>query len=304
SFEVQILEGDWLLGKRSFKVDSAKRWQYNADATGLFVLSSGDLGKRADEASKLAGLGFDAYDVRVEGELTAEIAGKYLDKVLVIPSVNAQLGNGSAAAVKSFLESGGRLFAGLNDGSRRTPVGSVIASLEQSYASLALEGLVVYQDNGFNPGASKALVAEGRDIRNETAADAASDLVVFELLGKAFNDKVSAYAAAFVSGNQARIKATRDVVTHDLVKEMRDNAAIDGKNFKNNKAALKLTAFINTALSKQGGERRGLLLVYPALETARTQVEKDGWFRSTPIADVLKPLKKAYEVEIQGRRGD
>ncbi|MBI3555628.1 MAG: hypothetical protein HY074_05140, partial [Deltaproteobacteria bacterium] len=163
NFEVQIFEGDWLLGKRRFSVDSAKRWQYNADTTGLFVLSAGDSGKRADDASKLAGLGFDAFDVRVEGQLTSETALKYLDKAIVIPSVNSALGDGTAAALKDFLEHGGRLYAGQSDGADRTAVGSVIASFAGNLTALQIEDLAVYQGNGFKADDSKSLLVVGQD---------------------------------------------------------------------------------------------------------------------------------------------
>ncbi|MBI3558548.1 MAG: hypothetical protein HY074_19945, partial [Deltaproteobacteria bacterium] len=132
----------------------------------------------------------------------------------------------------------------------------------------------------------------------------AGDLITFDLLRKSFTDKIAAFAAAVSGGNQARMRKASTVVLYDLMKEMRDNAAVNGDNFKKNKAAgTKLMAFINTALSKTGQERRGMLQLYPSLENARTQVEADGWFKSTPIKDVLKPLKNAYNQEVLGRKG-
>ncbi len=304
SFEVQIFEGNWLLGKRRFNVDSAKRWQYNADTTGLFVLSAGDSGKRAEDASKLAGLGFDAYDIRVEGQLTSEIALKYIDKAIVIPSVTTTLGDGTAAALKDFIEHGGHVYAGEAGGADRTAVGAVLTAFTTTVTGLQIETQVVYQGNAFKAGESKAMVVLGSDVRNETSAAIAGDLITFDLVRKAFGEKLSAFAAAISSGNQARMKKASTVVLYDLMKEMRDNAAIKGDNFKKSKAAgTKLMAFINTTLSKTGAERSGLLLLYPSLEDARTQVEADGWFKSTPIKDVLKPLKNAHNQEVLGRKG-
>jgi hypothetical protein len=299
-----VLEGNWLLGKRTFKVDSAKRWQYTADSAGLLVLTSGDLGKRADDASKLAGLGYDAYDVRVEGELTAEVALRYIDKGIVLPSVNSSLGDGSAAAIKAFLDAGGRVLAGEAEGAQRTAVGSVLAAFENNVASLSVEDLTVYSGNQFKAGDTKAIVVEANDIRAGSTAKAAADLLEFDLVRKSFTEKVSAYVAAVNGGVQSRIATASDAVIYELTREMADNKAIDGNNFNNNKAALKLTAYVNTALSKQGGERRGLLLLEPRIEDARTHYEKDGWFRSTPIHNVLKPLEKAYNQEVLGRKGN
>ena len=300
NFEVQIFEGDWLLGKRRFNVDSAKRWQYTADTTGLFVLSAigGDLARGIDEASKIAGLGFDTYDVRVEGPLTSEVALKYLGKAIVLTSVNSSLGDGTAVAIKDFIERGGSVYAGQDSGAlRSTAVGSVLASFTESVSGMQIETLVVYQANSFNPNDSKAMVVVGSGLAFDSPATIAANLLTFDLLRKSFSDKVAAFAAAASIGNQTRLTKATLVVLYDLTKEMRDNAAVKGDNFKKHKDALKLTAFINIALSKSGQERHALLGLYPSLETARTQVEEDGWFKSTPIKDVLKPLKKAFEAD-------
>ena len=76
---------------------------------------------------------------------------------------------------------------------------------------------------------------------------------------------------------------------------MTDDKEADGRNYKDNRGNLRLTAFINLALSKAGEERKALLRLYPALDGARKDV---GWLlspRRLRIRKVLKPLKEAYK---------
>jgi hypothetical protein len=208
--------------------------------------------------------------------------------------------------VKDFLDRGGLVYAGTTDSARRTGVGQVLGSAEQTVSSRQQLGddLTAYQANFFTRSEPKFVIVEGKDARSETPAQIAQDLTMFELVRKGFTDKVSKFLAAVNSGSQDALETSRSVVLYDLVKEMRDNAAIKGDQFKKHRAELRLTALINTAMSKANPERKALLMLAPALEEARKQVEQDGWFKSTPIKDTLKPLQKAYDSEVLGRKGD
>lgn len=305
SFELQVLEGNWILGKRRFTVNSAKRWQYSSDAVGLIVVSSGDTAKRAEDSARASGLKYDIYDVRVEGQLSSETATRYSDKAIIVPSVTAELTEVTATTLRAYLDARGAVLAGMSAGSDRTPVGGALDGVVTRTSALTLGHMKVYQPNKFRA-ETRGVVVLTTDLRLQNASGTAADLAEFDLFHHSFNEKVSAYLAASAAGSAVLIERTREVLLFDLVKEMRDNADLRANNFKTSRASLTLTAFVNKALSSVGVERRTILMLYPAINQARTSYERDGWFRSTPIADVLKPLKVAYEIEIlhQGRRGD
>lgn len=303
-FEVQVFEGNTLLGSSRFTTDTAKRWSFNPASAGLVLIDSADLAQRSEAVAKAVGLGYDIYDVRVEGQATDTVTLKYTDKSIIIPSVNGSYDGVTSAALQAFLARGGQLLAGVSSSSDRTRVGQVINQMQTMLSSNGMHGsLAVYAANDFRPNEPKALVAEMKDARAMSARDLATLVVEFNAVRKLFSEKISAYLAASASGNQAYVNVARNALVFELFKEMRDNKAVKGNNYKKNKAKLKLTALVNTALSKQGEERKALLSLYPSLKKARDQVEESGWFKSEPIAGVLKPLKKAYEKEILGRKG-
>lgn len=304
SFEVQVYEGNWLLGKTRFTTDTAKRWAYNPAAAGLVLIDSSDLAKRSEAAARALGLGYDLWDVRVEGQLTEDAAFKYIDKALVIPSVNGSYDAATATAVMHFLARSGQALVGMGQGAHRTAVGDVIESYAKELTSRSMYGnLAVSAANNFRANEPKALIVEMRDARG-LEVRALSELVNgFNAVRRTMTDKIAVYLAASAAGDQAAIDVARDALVFELSKEMRDNKAVKGNNYKKNKAALKLTAYINTALSKQGADRKALLQLYPSLEQARHKVEEDHWYTREPIRGVLEPLKKAYEKEVLGRKG-
>jgi hypothetical protein len=307
SFEVQVYEGTWLLGRRQFNVEATKHWAYTPTSTGLLVVTSGELVKRAEEAAALDGFAFDVWDVRVEGQLTAEAALRYTDKTIVIASVNALLKDATAEALRAYLDRGGQLYAGENlDGASYTSVGRMLSNARQAVSSHERIGnnVGVHQANFFVMTEPRYLIAESFDMREVTSAAIAQSLAWFEPARKPLAEKMGRLRAAAAAGDEAKVRVIEDALLYELVKEMSDNAAVKGDNFKAHRSERRLTAFINTALSLQGAERREFLMLTPALNQARERVEKDGWFRSTPIKDTMKPLNKAYDAEVLGRKGD
>ncbi len=299
NFEVQVFEGTWLLGKRRFAVDSSKRWVFNPNSAGLFVVGDSAVAKRAEDAGRIAGLAYDLWDVRVEGELTSEAALRYVDKTIVVPSTGG-LADATARAVKDVLDRGGRAYGGVAPGSDRTAVGALLAQYARAVKSTAFHNLTVAQGNFFRRTDPRYQISFGQDLRgNDTAAQLADRLVTFDLISGTILEKISGYLAALPTGNAVRTTRARDAILRDLVKEMQDDKEVDGSNFKSNRANLLLTAFINTALSKTGTERRALLSFYPPLEEARKDI---GWLlssRRAHIKKVLKPLKEAYKRELK-----
>jgi hypothetical protein len=218
--------------------------------------------------------------------------------------VTQALGDGTAVVLKAYLDRGGEVFAGMSDSAQSTAVGSVIANAEAQVSRGQFGNLNVFQANVFAGNQPKFTVAQVADARSAGAQALAGELIGFEIIRKSFNEELTAYLSALSGGNQAAAQQAQDAVIYKLVKEMRDDAAVGGDNFKNNKAALRLTAFVNTTLSKAARtpERKALLNFFPALtKAAKAEGQRS---RRNHILDVLKPLEKPYNQEVLGRRGD
>lgn len=299
-FEIQILEGGWLLGKRRFQVDATKQWMFNENAAGLLVVGSSEAAKDAETASRIAGLAYDVWDVRIEGELRAEIAAKYAGKALVLPLVSRALGEGTARAVEEYLIQGGHILAGTALDSNS--VSSVIEARSRGLERSSLAGLSFAQANYFRQeqqGSSVLAQLDSEALRSPEAL--AEDLVTFELVTQDIVEKTTSYLRHLGSGVTERAERARQAILRDLIKEMEDDKEVKGDNYKKNKGALLLTAFINTALTKQGEERKALVKLYPELDSARKKI---GWLLSTRrarIKKVLKPLSEAYKRQLKGK---
>jgi hypothetical protein len=304
-FEVQIFEGDWLLGKQRFTTDTAKRWNFTPTAAGLIVVDTAKRANRAELVAKALSLGYDTWDVRVEGPL-ANQALKYVDKSIILLSVNASYNKVTANALGNYLSRGGQLLVGVGSGTDRTDVGQMIKRMEAMVSSTAtFGGLSLFASNDFKPTEPKFLIAEMRDTSNEDGVNTlAARVAEFNVVRKSLDEKVATYLAAVASGDAESVALSKQAIERDLIKEMLDNRAAKTNSYKKNKAALKLTAYINILVTKQDVERKALAMVYPELEKTRKKIEKSGWFKSEPIKGVMGPLKRAYNRDVLGRRGD
>ena len=298
-FEVQIFESDRLLGVRSFSVDSTKRWVFNPASNGLIVVGLPDIAERFEAAGKYAGLSYDVWDVRFEGELTLDIATKYLNKSLVIPSIGNEFSRDSALAVHNYLEKGGSVYATLNP-DKSTPMRNVLVMYSQGYLTVTFERtfqfLLVYQGNMFLPRAERTVVMGGyKDF--ETVQGVARDLFTFKMITSIFSEKVTTFIRTFNNGttigrrDDLQMKQSRAAIVRELAKEMFDDKETKGDRYKKNKTATLLAKFVNIALSKTGPARKALIEFYPDLEKARKVIKAN-------TGDVLEPLKKAYKKEI------
>jgi len=291
-FELQILEGAWVLGRREFAVNSAKRWTFRPEANGLLVIGSGDVAKRSESAAALAGLSYDLWDIRVEGQLTSEVLLKYAGKSVIVPAFHAAQDEFTARALVEFMDAGGNLFSGPVD--TRTAAGALVSRYAQNVETTSLDGLRVSQANQFKAGAPKYMIAISDSDLN-SAQTLAERLVTFEVMGRDMPGKVTTALAFENAGNASLAQVARHAILRDLLKEMFDDKAVDGDAFKNRKEQLQLTAFVNTILAKPAKERASLVQLYPELEKARKKLGSIFNRRRAHVKKVLKPLKKAFQ---------
>ncbi len=298
-FALEILDGNKLVGRSDFKVDSTHTWNYSASSAGLLLITDSSVGKALDRAARRAGIQYDWWDIRSAGSLTSEVLGQYSGQTLVIPTVTAALDIETANAVRDFLAAGGKVLAGLGNQSSG-PVAKVLEKAASAFTGESIQGdLTLFERNTFetDPRIPAYLLAETGNLAILATEVAAGKLLAFRYLALDFESKVQSYLALGVQneGGLAELERTYafEAVIRDLTKEMRDDAEVGGKHYsKSQRGALKLTSYVNRALVEEADSvsTNVLTAAYPVLEAARKDTK--GFFRRLKIKKVLKPLKK------------
>ncbi|MGK5088628.1 hypothetical protein WDW86_13805 [Bdellovibrionota bacterium FG-2] len=275
-----MFEGNWLLGKHRFKVDSSKRWTYNETANGLVILGSNLIASRMDASAKLAQLNFDIWDTRLEGELTAEAATKYAHKTIVVPVADGAIGDLGVSSVEAALKVGATLLignSGSDEGSKALE--ALIAKRTNKIEAEAFDQITLRQGNFFTAEQKELMIAVTTFGEDQPAEAWAHALGEFHLLTLSVPEKIAALETLFANPDSAT--SPKQLITNallrDLFKEMTDDKAVDGKNFKEGVEKLRLSQFVSITLSKKGPPRHELLSLLPALDDSHKDV---GWFLS------------------------
>jgi|GEM_PF-5258574 len=231
NFEVQTLEGASILGRRQLTVESARRWTFDPNASGLLVISTADQARSVQEAARLSGLALDLFDLRVEGQLTAAAVSKYLGtKLVVVPAVTTQMTASTADAVKTLIAQGGRLVVGLATGGETSAVGVAIADATKDLGTTTLGDLTIRQGNFFRATDGTAIVITGSV--SATPAALADRLMAAKAIAGTVSEKISLAAISRAAGNASRATTALHAIVRELVKEMNDDKALNTEHFK------------------------------------------------------------------------
>ncbi|MGE0615822.1 MAG: hypothetical protein AB7P04_09285 [Bacteriovoracia bacterium] len=315
SFQVQVFEGNWLLGLSRFTVNSTKSWEYNPGSAGLLIVANRDLMNSAERIIQASGMPLDILDLGIPTNVTKQaIVSKYAGKMIILPEVtgamDAELGN----ALEAYVKAGGKLYANLSFGGSETQVGAGISRVKATdwVNTRTVEGMALSRPSTRELTDLKPFsVGVDTNNRDRSVQGIANRIATFALVTQSFEETLAAYIGTLTSGNQAVKGVTGRSLVHMLNQEAMDDYWIaEGKKkskedkksiFRDDKRKQRslLVKFVTEALNSVHNEtvRMSLVKFQPVIRQIRQEVYYVGPFATTGDAYVstFKNLTKAFD---------
>lgn len=289
-FEVQVGEGNLLVGRYEFIADTARLWTYNPQSAGLIVVN-GKAGLDLLSSVELFGtsLSFDLWNTEVLGDLTSKVADQYLQKALYIPDA-AQVKTGTISALKVFLTAGGKAFIGMSASDTTSEMAKTVTDVKTLYkqsSTAELLGVKIFTGNVISKNAKSLLgIAEF----STGALDFIRKTTSFADYLLPMPEKLTQYLTAHKANDKFAKTVLSSVVQAELGKEMLDDEAIKGKSFNKPANTLAISQFVSGIQAQTGADQKVLLELLPVAQKAAGLVKDAG--RKKAIDKILEPLKK------------
>lgn len=291
SFQVLVRVGDATYDSRILSVKSAERFAYNSASKGVLLVNTADTTGMAQQARKASGLGFDLYDERQEGALSATTAAKYASKLIVIPEASA-MKSATVASVKAAITKGAHLLIGLDDKSAKSEIGMVAITAAKKNPTRDLLGLRVSERNVFKTDSPKSKILLSNPASSIGIEGLANALEIADITLKSVTDKTKDLLAANALGDIKSADFLKVALTSELSQEMQDDLLVSGKNFEKTPSKLKLTAVMTILQGATREEKKIIGGIYTDLETTRIGLAGRE-ARKAAIQQILAPLKAA-----------
>ncbi len=321
ALEINIHENDWTLGRETIQASSSHRFEAHpsGQSAGLLIVDNNKSGSLAKAIQSTSPIKLDLVDVRTQSDVLSIIL-KYLDRFIVLiqdqpeevkfygrlqdlPADDSYLG---VYQIKNYFNQGGQILHLSSVDYKNRFFNSEMGNLAQTktfFKEAPLYQQFMFEPLAGGPKKDARPIRPGRFVSMYGSDFTMDILQTFDLMAQNFDEKINRYLRALAAKNTAEMKRAREIIIHELTYEMKDDERLDLDLYDNHKDILRLTQFVNIALSKSGVEQKAMASFYPMIDSARKILtEKNAvkvfftyfWSRERAILKVAEPLEDLY----------